>query len=118
MPRRCLIVAEAVAVGCPYCGDLQPNADGSEMWLRSDFDRPGERGGPPHRPQKGHFWDSSSPMTFFLAKRDEKNPISTLTAVVSAPAFCTAYWIAAPMSSRRPLPASGPPSWIGITRLL
>jgi len=36
-PRRAQLVAEAVAVCCPDCGEPQPNHEGSEMWLREDF---------------------------------------------------------------------------------
>jgi len=36
--RRCQLLAEAVSVCCPFCGDAQPNKDGSEMWTRGDFE--------------------------------------------------------------------------------
>lgn len=35
--KRAQLVAEAVAVLCPVCGDAQPNRDGSEMWTLDDF---------------------------------------------------------------------------------
>jgi hypothetical protein len=35
--RVAQLVAEAVAVTCPYCGEPQPNKDGSEMWVKEDF---------------------------------------------------------------------------------
>lgn len=35
--RRCQLVAESVAVLCPHCGESQPNQDGSELWIASDF---------------------------------------------------------------------------------
>lgn len=37
--RRAQLLAEAVTVCCPYCGEPQPNRDGSEMWTREDFQR-------------------------------------------------------------------------------
>lgn len=41
MPRKQLaqLFAEAVSVCCPRCGAAQPNMDGSEMWIKSDFDK-------------------------------------------------------------------------------
>jgi len=34
------LVTEAVSVCCPYCGEPQPNpSDGSEQWMKSDFER-------------------------------------------------------------------------------
>lgn len=39
--RRAQLVAEAVAVICPHCGDTQPNPrDGSELWLPENFGEP------------------------------------------------------------------------------
>lgn len=35
--KRAQLVAEAVAVLCPECGDAQPNRHGSEMWTLEDF---------------------------------------------------------------------------------
>lgn len=35
--KRAQLVAEAVAVLCPECGEPQPNRDGSEMWTLEDF---------------------------------------------------------------------------------
>lgn len=36
--RRCQLVAEAVAVLCPFCGEPQPNKDdGSEQWTQENF---------------------------------------------------------------------------------
>ena len=35
--RRAQLIAEAVSVLCPRCGECQPNKDGSEMWTREDF---------------------------------------------------------------------------------
>jgi hypothetical protein len=35
--RRVQLVAEAVAVCCPACGEPQPNYMGSEMWTAEDF---------------------------------------------------------------------------------
>ena len=35
--RRAQLVAEAVSVQCPYCGEPQPNQNGSEMWIPEDF---------------------------------------------------------------------------------
>jgi len=37
--RRAQLMAEAVACCCPWCGEPQPNKDGSEMWTREDFAR-------------------------------------------------------------------------------
>ena len=37
MLRRCQLFCEAVSVCCPWCGEPQPNKDGSEMWTPSDF---------------------------------------------------------------------------------
>lgn len=35
MARRVAqLVAEAVAVLCPYCGEPQANKDGSQLWLK------------------------------------------------------------------------------------
>lgn len=36
--RRARLIAEAVAVCCGYCGEPQPNYEGSEMWLAADFE--------------------------------------------------------------------------------
>lgn len=36
-PRRAQLVAEAVAVLCPYCGEAQPAYGGSEFWTQEDF---------------------------------------------------------------------------------
>ena len=41
MRRRVQIVAESVAVLCPFCGDAQPNQDGCEMWIPEDFQKHG-----------------------------------------------------------------------------
>ena len=38
-PRRAQLIAEAVAVCCPFCGEPQPNHFGSEMWTPQDFAR-------------------------------------------------------------------------------
>lgn len=35
--RRVQLVAVAVTVLCPHCGEPQPNKDGSEMWTLQDF---------------------------------------------------------------------------------
>src|SRR5258706_11767239 len=35
--RLAQLLAEAVSVCCPHCGEPQPNKDGSEMWTREDF---------------------------------------------------------------------------------
>jgi hypothetical protein len=35
--RRAQLVAEAVSVCCPRCGDAQPNKNGSELWTSEDF---------------------------------------------------------------------------------
>lgn len=36
--RRAQLVADAVAVLCPYCGEPQPNPrDGSEQWTLENF---------------------------------------------------------------------------------
>jgi hypothetical protein len=36
--RRSQLVADAVAVLCPYCAEPQPNpSDGSEQWTAEDF---------------------------------------------------------------------------------
>ncbi len=35
--KRAQLIAEAVAVLCPFCGDAQPNQGGSEMWTLEDF---------------------------------------------------------------------------------
>lgn len=38
MAKRAQLVADAVAVLCPSCGEPQPNRkDGSEQWEASDF---------------------------------------------------------------------------------
>lgn len=38
MIRRAQLMADAVAVICPYCGEPQPNrTDGSEQWTFEDF---------------------------------------------------------------------------------
>jgi hypothetical protein len=38
MIRRAQLVADAVAVLCPYCGEPQPNkVDGSEQWTADNF---------------------------------------------------------------------------------
>lgn len=38
MAKRAQLVAEAVAVLCPYCAEPQPNkADGSEQWTDENF---------------------------------------------------------------------------------
>ena len=39
--RRAQLVAEAVAVLCPHCGEAQPDANGSEMWTPESFLRKG-----------------------------------------------------------------------------
>jgi hypothetical protein len=31
------LVAEAVSVCCPFCGESQPDANGSEMWTIESF---------------------------------------------------------------------------------
>jgi predicted RNA-binding Zn-ribbon protein involved in translation (DUF1610 family) len=38
-PKRAQLLAEAVSVLCPACGEPQPNHEGSEMWIRQDFER-------------------------------------------------------------------------------
>lgn len=35
--RRAQLIAESVAVCCPYCGEPQLNRQGSEMWTAQDF---------------------------------------------------------------------------------
>lgn len=35
--RRARLFAEAVTVACGYCGEPQPNREGSEMWIAEDF---------------------------------------------------------------------------------
>lgn len=35
--RRAQLIAEAVSVCCPYCGEPQPSRNGSEMWTHEDF---------------------------------------------------------------------------------
>lgn len=36
--RRAQLVADAIAVLCPYCGEPQPNkTDGSEQWTADNF---------------------------------------------------------------------------------
>jgi len=35
--RRVQLVAESVSVCCPFCGEAQPNAQGSELWIPQDF---------------------------------------------------------------------------------
>jgi len=35
--RRAQLVAEAVAVLCPWCAEPQPNHEGSEMFVFEDF---------------------------------------------------------------------------------
>jgi predicted RNA-binding Zn-ribbon protein involved in translation (DUF1610 family) len=43
--KRSQLVADAVVVLCPYCGEPQPNRkDGSDQWTRMDFN-----GAPPTR---------------------------------------------------------------------
>jgi len=37
--RRAQLVAEAVAVLCPFCAEVQPAYGGSEFWTREDFAR-------------------------------------------------------------------------------
>lgn len=37
--KRAQLVAEAVAVLCPECGEAQPNREGSEMWVLEDFQK-------------------------------------------------------------------------------
>lgn len=38
--RRAQLVADAVAVLCPYCAEAQPNReDGSEQWTAENFKR-------------------------------------------------------------------------------
>jgi len=36
-PRRAYLIAEAVSVCCPFCGDIQPAPNGSEYWISEDF---------------------------------------------------------------------------------
>ena len=38
-PRRAQLVAEAVAVLCPFCEEVQPAYGGSEFWTQEDFAR-------------------------------------------------------------------------------
>lgn len=35
--KHAQLIAEAVAVICPCCGEEQPNKDGSLMWTPEDF---------------------------------------------------------------------------------
>lgn len=35
--KRAQLIAEAVAVVCPSCGEPQPNKAGSQMWTPDDF---------------------------------------------------------------------------------
>jgi len=35
--RKAQLVAEAVAVVCPFCGEAQPDGNGSEMWTPESF---------------------------------------------------------------------------------
>lgn len=35
--KRAQLVAEAVCVLCPHCGEPQPSRNGSEMWTHEDF---------------------------------------------------------------------------------
>lgn len=42
--RRAQLVAEAVAVLCPWCGEPQPAYGGSEFWTHEDFERAGALG--------------------------------------------------------------------------
>lgn len=35
--KRAKLIAEAVSVTCPECGEPQPNKDDSEMWTPEDF---------------------------------------------------------------------------------
>ena len=35
--RRAQLFAETVCICCPYCGEPQPNASGSEMWIPQDI---------------------------------------------------------------------------------
>jgi predicted RNA-binding Zn-ribbon protein involved in translation (DUF1610 family) len=37
--RRAQLIAEAVAVVCPACGEVQPAYGGSEFWTHEDFAR-------------------------------------------------------------------------------
>ena len=36
--RTAQLFAEAVAVACPHCLDLQPNRNGSEMWTLAEIE--------------------------------------------------------------------------------
>lgn len=39
-PRQAQLVADTVAVCCPYCGEAQPNVSGGdEAWTKADFVR-------------------------------------------------------------------------------
>ena len=37
MARKAQLVAEAVTVVCPFCGEPQPGVNGSEYWTHEDF---------------------------------------------------------------------------------
>ncbi len=40
MPKRAKLVADAVSILCPSCGEPQPNGnDGSEQWTQTDVRR-------------------------------------------------------------------------------
>jgi len=42
--KRAQLIVDAFAVCCPYCGEPQPCANGSELWTRDDFrGKAGER---------------------------------------------------------------------------
>lgn len=38
-PRRAQLVADGVAVLCPFCGEPQANRDGYEMWTKEEVRR-------------------------------------------------------------------------------
>ena len=37
--RLAQLYTMSVSVVCPHCSEPQPNQDGSEMWIDSDFDK-------------------------------------------------------------------------------
>lgn len=70
--KRAQLVAEAVVVLCPECGEAQPNQDGSEMWTLEDFKRrderlaTGPRGGALKQPRSSSFTCVSCDVRFLL----------------------------------------------------
>lgn len=70
--KRAQLVAEAVAVLCPECGEAQPNREGSEMWTLEDFQKreaalaKGPRGGVRKEPRSSSFACVSCDVRFLL----------------------------------------------------